>query len=292
MGLPSRYKNEMKDLIDNGLAPTTLYAERAEKLRIMSYNVQVGVATSSYKDYLKGSWKHVLPYSERWQTLDRIAENVRDFDIVALQELDGGSLRTGFINQTRYLAEQASFPYWHNQTNRKLGMLTQHCNGILCRVSPRTYTPHKLPGPAGRGALVANLGSDEHDLTIIIAHLSLGRRHRQKQVEYLADLVNQVDNAILLGDMNCEPGSIEMELLIKNTDLQHPTAHLHTFPSWKPKRRIDHVLVTPSVQVERSYAPQWRDSDHLPIAVDVSLPQDMEILRSRSTQERAEPESK
>ena len=85
---------------------------------------------------------------------------------------------------------------------------------------------------------------------------------------------------MLMGDFNCEPTSEEIARLLDSTTLHHPTRDLNTFPSWRPKRRIDHVLVTPSLAVERSYAPQWRYSDHLPIAVDVQVPGSVEICRA------------
>ena len=41
--------------------------------------------------------------------LDKIAQLIKEFDIVALQEVDAGSLRSQFINQTEYLAKKADF---------------------------------------------------------------------------------------------------------------------------------------------------------------------------------------
>lgn len=63
----------------------TVFTEQVQRLRVLSYNVQVGIGTSNYRDYLTGSWKHVLPHPQRWDNLNRIAERVRDFDLVALQ---------------------------------------------------------------------------------------------------------------------------------------------------------------------------------------------------------------
>jgi endonuclease/exonuclease/phosphatase family metal-dependent hydrolase len=42
----------------------------------------------------------------------------REHDIVGLQEADPGSLRSGFTNQTHYLAQRAGFNYWSHQPNR------------------------------------------------------------------------------------------------------------------------------------------------------------------------------
>ena len=133
----------------------TLHTGGRRRLRLLSYNIQTGIASSAYRHYLTHSWKHVLPYPKRMDNLDRIASLIGRFDIIGLQEVDGGSLRSGFINQTEYLALQARFPYWYDQTNRNLGKLARHSTGFLSRFRPTEVTEVKLPGMIpGRGALV------------------------------------------------------------------------------------------------------------------------------------------
>ncbi len=79
-------------------------------LQLLSYNIQAGIAGTRYRDYLTQSWQHVLPSARRMTNLDRIARLVSRFDIVGLQEIDAGSLRSGFVNQAEYLAQRAGFP--------------------------------------------------------------------------------------------------------------------------------------------------------------------------------------
>ena len=64
-----------------------------------------------------------------------------------------------------------------------------------------------------------------------------------------------------------------MQLLTGETRLQAPTRNHDTYPSWRPRRRIDHILVTPEIRIRRSFVPHWRYSDHRPIAMDVELPE-------------------
>jgi len=82
-----------------------------QQLSLLSYNVQVGIASRQYSDYLFQSWKHLLPHPERVVNLGRIAQLLRQFDVVGLQEVDAGSLRSSNIDQTRYLAVQGDFPH-------------------------------------------------------------------------------------------------------------------------------------------------------------------------------------
>ena len=115
-------------------------------LRLLSFNIQTGITTKHYRQYLTQSWRHVLPFAKRSGNLDTIANLASDYDLVGLQEVDAGSLRSGYVNQTEYLAARGQFPYWYDQTNRRLGHLAQHSIGILSRLQPSAIREHKLPG--------------------------------------------------------------------------------------------------------------------------------------------------
>jgi endonuclease/exonuclease/phosphatase family metal-dependent hydrolase len=252
--------------------------EGRQRLRLLSYNIQVGVSTVRPHQYLTHSWRHVLPDSRRFDTLDSIASVLSGYDIVALQEVDAGSHRTDFVNLTKYLAEQADFPFWSHQINRDLGRLAQHCNGLLSRYRPTEVVEHRLPGIIpGRGALMARYGSAQQPLVVLLIHLALGRRARLRQLEYLAEVVNEFEHVVLMGDMNCQPGSREMEFLFTHTRLIEPCEQLCTFPSWRPNRNIDHILVTPSLDVTTCHVLNHTFSDHLPIAMEVALPEALQL---------------
>lgn len=239
----------------------------------MSYNIQTGISYQHYGHYLTRSWQHVIPHGTRRKNLDGIAGRLGGYDVVALQESDAGSLRTGYTNQTEYLARRSNFPYWIDQTNRHLGHLARHSNGLLSRLPPLEVSRHRLPGLPGRGALVAEFGARSGCIAVFVLHLALGRRTRLRQIGYLAELVNQFEHVIFMGDLNCDPSSLEMQLLTRDTRLAAPARHHGTYPSWRPRRRIDHILVTPEIRIERSFVPGWRYSDHLPIAMEVILPE-------------------
>ena len=245
----------------------------ARRLRLLSYNIQTGIASSRYHHYLTHSWKHVLPFPERLNTLDRMAALASDFDIVGVQESDAGSLRSGFINQTEYLAERGRFPLWYDQTNRNLGHFAQHSLGVLSRFSPSEISEVRLPGMIpGRGARCVRFGVGDKSLLLIIVHLALGSRGRARQFESLVELMGDERHVILMGDLNCRSESAEMQRLLRRTDLSEPIHGLYTFPSWRPRRNIDHILVSESIQVDSVRVLNHTLSDHLPIAMDVTLP--------------------
>jgi endonuclease/exonuclease/phosphatase family metal-dependent hydrolase len=242
----------------------------------MSYNIQAGIATSKFHHYFLHSWKHVLPHPQRLDTLDRMAESFGNYDIVGLQEADGGSLRSSFINLTEYLAMQARYPYWYDQTNRRLGKFARHSLGLLTRFRPTEITEVRLPGTVpGRGALTIRYGWREDALVMVIMHLALGRRSRMMQLAHVADLVSHYRHIILMGDLNCGSDSTEMHWLLKRTQLCEPQHGLHTFPSWRPQRSLDHILVSPTLRIEKVEVLNVAISDHLPIAMEIELPEDV-----------------
>ena len=95
--------------------PADVDANKGQRIRLLSYNIQAGISTARYRHYITHSWKHVLPHAQRFSNLDRIARLVKDYDIVGLQELDAGSLRSNNINLTQYLSEKADMPFCQPQ---------------------------------------------------------------------------------------------------------------------------------------------------------------------------------
>ena len=243
------------------------------RLKLLSFNVQVGIATSRYRHYLLHSWKHLLPDPRRTENLNRIAHCIGDYDVVGLQEVDAGSFRSEFTNQTEYLAHRARFPHWSFRTNRDLGKLAQHSLGLLSRIRPSEVVEHRLPGVVpGRGALMARFGRGEESLALFVLHLALSRRARTNQLDFIADLVNDERHAVVMGDLNCGSDSPEMSHILGRTALCEPQPDLHTFPSWRPRHNIDHILVTPELRAEPPEVVPFSLSDHLPIAMEVELP--------------------
>jgi endonuclease/exonuclease/phosphatase family metal-dependent hydrolase len=248
------------------------------RLRLLTYNIQTGIATSRYRHYLTHSWKHVLPCSGRRDNLDRIADMVRHYDIVGLQEADAGSLRSGYVNLTEYLATRGGFPHWYDQTNRNFGMFAQHSMGVLSRLRAAEISEHRLPGAIpGRGALVIQYGHGRETLVLMIVHLALGKRARMRQLGFIGEIASAHRHVILMGDLNCRSDSAELGALIDRVGLREPTHDLHTFPSWRPIRNIDHILVSPSLRVEEVRVLNYPLSDHLPISMEISLPDDLEL---------------
>ena len=251
--------------------PDAFEATANHTLRFLSYNIQVGMKTSKYRHYVTKGWKHVLPHESRNHTLSRIADVVADYDFVALQEIDAGSIRSGFVNQVEYIAERAQFPYWYTQLNRDLGPIAQHGNGLLSRIAPAGMEDHRLPGAIpGRGAIVVRLPFGDASVLVVMLHLSLGERSRALQLEYVKGLIDGEDHVVVMGDMNSHLSNLLFDSPLAETSLMPAETVGPTYPSWRPSLALDHILVSPTLSIDDYEVLDCRLSDHRPISVSLT----------------------
>jgi endonuclease/exonuclease/phosphatase family metal-dependent hydrolase len=75
-----------------------------------------------------------------------------------------------------------------------------------------------------------------------------------------------------MGDLNTDAHSPEMRHLFARCNLQPPVDPVPTFPSWKPRRALDHILVSPEIRIEKVWTLPQAFSDHLALAAEIQLP--------------------
>lgn len=254
--------------------PTDEARNSGRTLRLLSFNIQAGTSTARYHHYVTHSWRQVLPHSQRVENLDAIAGLIAPYDMVALQEVDSGSLRSGYVNQSRYLANQASMPFWCHQSNRKVGTVAYAGNGLLSRYEPDSVVEHRLPGVIpGRGTLLARFGHDCYGLDVAVVHLALGKRARIQQLRFLARELDSGRHLVVMGDLNSQVDSDPVREFREVLALRAPTRGLASYPSWQPQRAIDHILVSQSLTAGVAEVLDVTYSDHCPVAVEIELPE-------------------
>lgn len=241
----------------------------AAPLRLLSCNIQAGSSTRAYREYVTRSWAHLLP-NGKLANLDSLAQLFSPFDVVGLQESDPGSFRSGFANQSDYLAEAAQFPYFSHQANRRISRLASSGNALLSRLQPVELLDYALPGRiAGRGVLMAKFGEGDASWQLAITHLSLGTRSRHLQLAFLAELLADAPRQVLMGDFNCPADAAEMQVLYRRTALRPPPTKVATFPSWLPVRSLDHILTAGFASIDYRALPA-AGSDHLAVALTLN----------------------
>ena len=205
----------------NGLCPDSGGHAGDGRLRLLSFNIQVGISTERYRHYLTRGWQHLLPHHGRAGNLQRIGALLADYDLVALQEVDGGSLRSGYINQVERLAELGAFPYWYQQLNRDLGRLAQHSNGVLSRLRPDLVEDHPLPGPPGRGAILVRFGEGADALAVVGEWM----RHPHPRLHLI--LVSRHDPQLPLSEWRARNQMVDIRSVDLRFNLEETTAFLH-----------------------------------------------------------------
>lgn len=128
------------------------------------------------------------------------------------------------------------------------------------------------PGSTRRGLAYAEVSG----IRVLSVHLGLSEEERRRHLVRLGHLVRSTTSAgvVVAGDLNEEPGGPTRRALERH--LRDVTSTVGpTFPTRRPHRRLDAVLVGPGlaargarrVQDERTRVA----SDHLPVVVDVEL---------------------
>ncbi len=247
--------------------------ESQNHIRLLTFNIQVGISTSSYRHYLTRSWQHFLPNRTRTENLNKISMLLQHYDAVALQEVDGGSIRSSFVNQVKYLAEAGGFPFWYQQLNRDLGRVAQHSNGFLSRIKPLSVEEYRLPSIIpGRGAIVIKYGREQDPLVLVVMHLSLSAKAQNKQLGFIKDIISDYRHVVLMGDMNTHAERLLEDSPLKELSLVSLPVGAHSFPSWRPDKALDHILVSPSLKILKAGVVMYPVSDHLPVGLDIMLP--------------------
>ncbi len=242
-------------------------------LKILSYNIQVGIETGRYSDYVRHSWKHFMPHAKRNSNLMRISKLLREYDLVALQEVDAGSFRSDYTNQVEFLARAASFEHCHWQCNRNIAGIARHANGLLSRYPLINTTEHRLPGfIPGRGAIESTIAINGVEISVLAVHLSLTGRAQRRQISYLADILHSRPYFIMMGDFNCHHELIAQQFKQTDLSVNRFLPRSATYPSWNPLKSFDHIFTSTNLDVKSMHTLDWGSSDHLPVTTEVLLP--------------------
>ena len=239
-------------------------------LKLLSYNIQVGIHTKQYRDYLFNAWQHILPHAKREHNLQQIAELIQHFDIIALQEVDGGSFRSQYANQIHYLAKAANKKFWHQQLNRNLGHFAQHSNGVIGDIKPINISNHALPGIRGRGAIAFEIG-ERDPLLVVVAHLALSKKAQDHQLRYIKGIIDRYAHVVIMGDLNTDSLRILYDSPLQNSGLKASHARA-TYPSWRPVKCLDQILVSQHIHIHKVAVLDFALSDHLPVAIEIEIP--------------------
>lgn len=211
--------------------------------------------------------------------LGRIARLIRESraDLVALQEIDIGTERTGRVDQA---AEYIRLTGLHGQFGKAIDFQGgQYGMMLLSRWPLENFTVHRLPNPNNReqrlavSARIAPPGMTP--FRFIGMHLDATRDDgdRWLQAGWLQDrFANDLEPSIMAGDFNDRPESRVMTRMLSLWQDAAAANPQPTIPAGKPDARIDFVLVRPpgAWRVKHSEVlPEAVASDHRPLLVEL-----------------------
>lgn len=240
---------------------------RAQRFRVMTYNVHSCMGMDG---------KH---------SPERIARVIAHYspDVVALQELDVGRLRTGEVDQAQLIADRLAMEYHFHPSF--IVEEERYGNAILSRFPMRLVKADGLPGPIHlepRGAIWVELEIGGRRVQLITTHLGLRAGEQRDQIACLMGREwmggpDCVAPLILCGDFNARPGSRVMRRALQRLADLHLNAAAHRRPgkTWMRMRRIDYVLGTEGIEGIDAIVPNAHlartASDHRPLIVDLAL---------------------
>lgn len=239
-------------------------------IKVLSMNIEAGVNNSKgYFGYVTTIFKNFFPHSN--EPLYKLAEYIKkeDIDLVGLTEIDGGSFRTKHVSQVKLLAHLSGLNHHFFNPTYRFGRIINQGDGLLSKFPERNREYYKLPAKHARYLEFATADVDGRRIKIIVTHLSLGRKARIRELAQIVAVLRHFNTPkILMGDFNTE-NKRELEI-IKSAGLI-PVHNEKTFPSWKPKRSIDHIFVSPEFSIMKTYICPIKVSDHLGVVAELKL---------------------
>ena len=233
------------------------------RLRILTYNIHHGEGADKKLD------------------LVRIAKVIKstDPDLVALQEVDRRTTRTLDVDQAAKLGELTGMHACFAQAMDFQG--GGYGEAILSKQKPIANRTFPLPADKGfepRALGEARIKLGDSTVVFYATHLDHTRDSKQRlmQIKEIDRVAAQEKEplVILAGDLNAQPGSAEIETLLKSWKDATARPDLKTFPADKPRIKIDYVMYRPRDRirvVEAQVIEEKVASDHAPVLVEFEV---------------------
>jgi endonuclease/exonuclease/phosphatase family metal-dependent hydrolase len=220
-------------------------------------------------------------------SVERVARVIARYqpDVIALQELDMGRARSGWVDQAEMIAETLGLAMELHPTFQHEG--EQFGDAVLSRLPMQLVRTGRLPNLPGRtdheprGVIWIDVCVGGQTLHILNTHLSVYPRERRLQAEVLmsSDWVGgaPIDNLVLCGDFNAGPrlptcrtiGRVLHDVQV-GLDGHRPR---RTWGGRYRVARIDHIFLGPGLDAVHVDVPvnhlTRTASDHFPLLADI-----------------------
>ncbi len=237
-------------------------------MKVMTFNIQ-----------------HALDFKKQIIDTDLFAQAIKnhDVDFCGLNEVRGEGPIEGYTDQTNAIADKLGYHRYFGQAIKVRGT-SPYGNAVVSKIPFKSIETIKIPDPdiinelnrdgepvhyESRCIIKSVVEKDGKNICILVTHFGLAESERINAVNKLCEIIDETDLPIIvMGDFNTEP---DEKLLTPLFDrLKNVDTYENTFPSDKPRIKIDYILYkglkcVASETVNEIYA------DHLPIVAEFDI---------------------
>ena len=246
-------------------------------VKLIVYNIEYceGI-TGFWWEYLQ-FWKLLIPP----RGIDKkIVKEIKKLnpEIVALVECDTNAPYNK--DKAKYFEKKLGMNSYKEKIQypktwwAKTPLLNHRSNALIAKHKLKNVKYHFLKEGMKRLVIEASVNLPKK-VTLLLAHLEVIKAIRDKQIKELIEIVNKIKNpVILMGDFNTFNGEKEIKELLKQTHLEHKYKmgkRSLTWPTCHPSKRLDYVLTSKKIKVNKYEVLNYKFSDHLPIFVEFKV---------------------
>ena len=199
------------------------------RLRLLSFNIQVGISTERYHHYLTRSWQHLLPHPGRAGNLQRIGEVLGNYDRWRCRRPTAAACGPAMSIRSSIWPTWVRFPTGISSSIATSDASPSTATGCLAAWSPRAWRTTRYLGrrDAARSCCVwrgrgrAGGGDDAPGTR---------RRRPARQLAYIRDLIGDYRHQVLMGDMNTHANDLLENSPLRDLGLLAPQVEA-TFPA-------------------------------------------------------------
>jgi len=214
--------------------------------------------------------------------VDRLIAEIKevDPDILALNEIDLGAIKTSSMDLPSYFAHKLNMYYFYGFTFYK------HYGNVILSKYPILEAeiiplPLTVQSAEPRSLIRAKFQINSLTWTVFVTHLSTESEDRLVQVPFIVNEIEKeltFERIVWMGDLNFEPTSTEYTLINSTSALNFTDTYrfLNSDPGYTghfddnhiPRKRIDYILCSPDLTPIISEVYYSLSSDHCAVITD------------------------
>jgi endonuclease/exonuclease/phosphatase family metal-dependent hydrolase len=227
----------------NGLAPMD------RKVKVANYNIKSGM----------------------WTSLDDVAAVIEhmDADVVALEEVDNGTQRSGLVDQSAVLAERAGAErIFAAAMDRDGGTYGIALLSKLPVVGAERFDLPDVGNFEPRVGIDATVCTGDKETRVVSAHADVLPWAAKAHAQAIAERVASAINVLVLGDLNATPDTGDTQPFLDD-GLADALSLFDDRPTFGDNARIDYILTDRDINGAKVVDSDA--SDHKPVTAELTI---------------------